>query len=345
MAGSTVSVPNVDALRNRSREKLAYLLSMIPGDKDLILDPDLILPLDRLAGASFLKKCGIGKIHKLDPQVAVEPKQRVYILRPTLEKTKVICDHINSHKSQNKRLARVDVVFLPRKLYVCEELFEYEGVYGDVNLISLDLGFIPLDRDILSLELPNYYSDFFVNKNYIWIQTVANSLVELQKEFGFIPNVYGQGLGAKLVYDMMQRMLTSANVKHGLRDREIGHLFLIDRDVDHASTLLTQLTYEGQLDEIFSIKCGYIALGSEVTGKSDPVKLSLTSEDKLFDEIRDSHITKAFDILSKKVKELVQSAEKRQNMNVSDMRAYIKTDLTRHQQHHGSVALRKKTFD
>ena len=35
---------------------------------------------------------------------------------------------------------------------------------------------------------------------------------------------------------------------------EIGTLFLVDRDVDYAACLLSPVTYEALLDEVFSIR-------------------------------------------------------------------------------------------
>ena len=37
---------------------------------------------------------------------------------------------------------------------------------------------------------------------------------------------------------------------------EIGTVFIVDRDVDYASCLLSPVTYEALLDEVFSIRCG-----------------------------------------------------------------------------------------
>ena len=35
---------------------------------------------------------------------------------------------------------------------------------------------------------------------------------------------------------------------------EIGTVFIVDRDVDYASCLLSPVTYEALLDEVFSIR-------------------------------------------------------------------------------------------
>ena len=37
-----------------------------------------------------------------------------------------------------------------------------------------------------------------------------------------------------------------------------GHLFVIDRSIDLASVLLSPVTYEALLDEVFGISCGVV---------------------------------------------------------------------------------------
>ena len=55
------------------------------------------------------------------------------------------------------------------QLKVCERLLEEEGVYGQVSLANLPLDLIPLDRDILSLELPDFFNSYFmVRKPPVW---------------------------------------------------------------------------------------------------------------------------------------------------------------------------------
>lgn len=41
-------------------------------------------------------------------------------------------------------------------------------------------------------------------------------------------------------------------------DGEIGHLVLMDRDYDFVSALLSPVTYEALLDEVFGITCGAV---------------------------------------------------------------------------------------
>lgn len=64
---------------------------------------------------------------------------------------------------------------------------------------------------------------------------------------------------------------------------EAGHLVILDRDVDPAAVLLSQLTYAGVLDETFGIHCGVVELGKEVTGTDKNVKLAVNSKEEVLE--------------------------------------------------------------
>ena len=48
------------------------------------------------------------------------------------------------------------------QLHVCELILEQEGVYGHVTINEFQLDFIPLDSDVLSLEVPEFFRSFFL---------------------------------------------------------------------------------------------------------------------------------------------------------------------------------------
>ena len=53
---------------------------------------------------------------------------------------------------------KIHVILMPRKLLSIEKLFEEEGLAGVVELHQFSWEFIPLDYDLLSLELPSMTS-------------------------------------------------------------------------------------------------------------------------------------------------------------------------------------------
>ena len=62
----------------------------------------------------------------------------------------------------------------------------------------------------------------------------------------------------------------------------------MDRDIDLASILLTQLNYEGVLDENFTVSCGFVTLQSEEpNGEVQRIMLNSTKDD-IYAEVREN---------------------------------------------------------
>jgi len=50
---------------------------------------------------------------------------------------------------------------------VCEKILEEAGVLGDVTSLEFPLYFQPLEKDVLSLELPNAFSELYLVSDQI----------------------------------------------------------------------------------------------------------------------------------------------------------------------------------
>ena len=70
---------------------------------------------------------------------------------------------------QIKRLQRnsdveheFSIFWVPRRTLVSNQILEEEGVIGDVNIAEFPLYFLPLENDVLSLELADSFSDLYL---------------------------------------------------------------------------------------------------------------------------------------------------------------------------------------
>ncbi len=55
---------------------------------------------------------------------------------------------------------------------------------------------------------------------------------------------------------MLLRMKKELGPSEPINSPEIDTLIILDRDVDFVTPMMTQLTYEGLIDEFFRINCG-----------------------------------------------------------------------------------------
>lgn len=141
----------------------------------------------------------------------------------------------------------------------------------------------------------------------------------MQNIFGPIPKVWGKGIAAKQVWDLVLRLQREKSNNEKLQNNQqscIDQIILIDRSVDLITPLATQLTYEGifilnafsyysliisigLIDELFGINnCtasfpidNFLTTEERTTESLSEEKkqIILNSADKLFMDIRDKN--------------------------------------------------------
>ncbi|GFT08994.1 vacuolar protein sorting-associated protein 33B [Nephila pilipes] len=329
-------------LKQASAEKLFSLLNSIDGKKDLILDKELICSLDYIANFSQLKTCHVEKVFKLEPGSAPGGTNKcVYLIKPTIQNTKIIADHINASRSIDSP-KRFWIINVPRKLFASETLLEREGVYGYAKQMELPLGFWCLDKDLFSLELPDFINSFYLRGDLTYVHTAAMALAQLCKICGPIPKIFGHGRCSKMVVDLMNLIMKESSSPSGGSDR-ISHLIILDRDIDYVSVFLSQLTYEGMLDEFFGINSGRILFPKEVTGKDEKLKVVLNSSDVVFNEIRNNYFASVFGLLRDKAKELQvkerQTKSTLPSMSLGDIKKFVTDEMKNVRQQHTSLSV------
>ena len=319
--------PDLSALSLLSQESLSSVLLGISGKKQLVLEPGLMRPLDRVAKMSVLTAAGVENVFKFDRKAApaLKPGQtRVYLVSANLIQAKLVADQVTEFASSTTD--KVHVILLPRKLQAIERLFEEEGLAGHTVLHEFSWEFVPLDYDLLSLELPQYFRSHYLCGDTSLLPAVARALWGLQSLFGTIPNVFGQGKSVTRLLKL-ETLYNQTFGKPRARTPEIGHLVILDRDLDWASCLLSPLTYEGLLDETFGISCGTVEFPTEVTKTDTPTKLQLSCRDKMFDKIRNKHFATIFTVLGVTAKQLAAAQGAASSMSVTQMKQFVANEL------------------
>ena len=102
----------------------------------------------------------------------------------------IIKEHIKNRRGDSAETA---IFMVPRKTLICERVLEDEGVYGDAHVSEFPLETIPLEEDVLSLELYDSFADLYLRKDTSCIYSVAKAIMKLQKGNGVIPRIVGKG--------------------------------------------------------------------------------------------------------------------------------------------------------
>ena len=293
----------------------------------MVLDRSLVGPVGTIAKVSTLQEFGVDKFFVLENNNADASQRNViFIARGECGR------HAETIAAQIKRIQRESqtghdfhVFWVPRRTLVSDQLLEAAGVLGDVNVAELPLTFFPIEKDVLSLELDDSFKDLYLSKDITPNFLMAKALMEVQQNHGLFPRIIGKGDNAKRVADLLSRMRqellagedASETNRPGLTPSTTNEsVIIIDREVDFVTPLLTQLTYEGLIDEVFEIQnnqtkvdttiVGAPAQSSAATSQSRKRTIQLDSSDKLYDQLRDANFAIVGGLLNKVARRLQQ---------------------------------------
>ncbi|KAJ1819282.1 Vacuolar protein-sorting-associated protein 33 [Coemansia sp. RSA 2675] len=260
-------------LRDILRDELIAILDtvQIRGSKALVLDRDLSGALSIIVDFGVLKDHGVEKIFLLEegPLDTGPTKGVLYLSLPHIRKMKIIAEQVRASSLSGGVSKEYSLQLVPRRTLLCERVLEEEGVLGDITIGEYRMDFIPLESDLLSLELPSTFKELYLDGDFSCIQHVARAVMRLQGLYGFFPRIVGKGDFAQVLADSLARMRlelvsggTGGPSSSALAMSTVfDSVVVIDRAVDMVTPLLTQLTYEGLISEVYGISNGSVTLG------------------------------------------------------------------------------------
>lgn len=189
--------------------------------------------------------------------------------------------------------------------------------------------------------------------------------MQIQKRHGLFPRILGKGDGARKLATLLQRARKELDADEAsttyttMPSTNIESLIIIDRDVDFATVLLTQLTYEGLIDELIGIKHNQAEIDSSIIGaasvprpqppssstsppptarQSMKRKIKLDSSDTLYAQLRSANFATIGPALNKVARRLESDFEGRHGRSIGELREFV-GKLGGLQSEHQSLAL------
>ncbi|OJJ47246.1 hypothetical protein ASPZODRAFT_64793 [Penicilliopsis zonata CBS 506.65] len=353
-----ISGSDAEYFRDKARRDLLALLEGVRGKKNLVISQDLAGPIGLFVKFSVLQEYGVDRVFLLE-NANVDSTQRNIIFLVHGEKPHMVrrvAEQIKRLQHNGNVEHEFSVLWVPRRTLVSDKILEEEGIIGDVNIAELPLYFMPLEDDVLSLELEDSFSDLYLHKDPGCIFLAAKALMDIQQRYGYFPRIIGKGDNARRLADLLLRMRKEldAEERSGLTDlpfrgllpsADTESLIIIDREVDFGSVLLTQLTYEGLIDEMVGIRHNQADIDTSIVGaaaapqnqgsssKAPPQptpkqglkrKIQLDSSDQLFNQLRDANFAIVGDILNKVARRLESDYESRHTAKTTtELREFV----------------------
>jgi len=189
--------------------------------------------------------------------------------------------------------------------------------------------------------------------------------MDIQQRHGYFPRIIGKGDNARRLADLLLRMRRELDAEessglNGLPARGLlpststESLIIIDREVDFGTALLTQLTYEGLIDEIVGIKHNQADVDTTIVGpgaaqesskapqqqtskQGQKRKIQLDDSDQLFSQLRDANFAIVGDILNKVARRLESDYESRHTAKTTTQLREFVNKLPTYQLEHQSL--------
>ncbi|KAL3964316.1 hypothetical protein ACCO45_001320 [Purpureocillium lilacinum] len=354
---------STEQVRAKSRKDLLYLLEGVRGKKNLVFDRSLVGPIGTIVKVATLKEYGVDKFFILENNnVDTSQHNVVFVARGEVGRhAETIANQIKRVQRESQTTHEFHIFWVPRRTLVSDQLLEEAGVLGDVSIAELPLSFFPIEKDVLSLELDDAFRDLYLSKDITPNYLLAKALMEIQQNQGLFPRIVGFGENAKRVSDLLCRMrqelLAGGDDVDGNKagmtpSTTTESVIIIDREVDFVTPLLTQLTYEGLIDEVFGIQnnqtkvdttiVGAPAQSSAATSQSKDRTIVLDSSDKLYEQLRDANFAIVGGLLNKVARRLQQVQtdyeSKQKTKTLAELKEFV-TQLPGYQQEHQSVRI------
>ncbi|KAJ3572215.1 hypothetical protein NP233_g3232 [Leucocoprinus birnbaumii] len=317
-ADTDASTPlDVNVLREIAKKSLVDALNAVNGVKTLVLDPTIAGPLGLITEVSLLKACS-----------------------PVL-----MVDYHSPIKRHGREAQKHNYTLLlvPRLSTLVSRILEEEGVLGEVAISAYNLQFIPLADDVISLERDNVFKELWVDGDETVIFDSAQALISLQNLFGPFPRIVGKGNFANRLANLLAKPSSRPSgpsvTNSLLNPPPIDSLIVLDRRVDMITPLLTQLTYEGLIDELIGLRNSHVELPTSLltppnaqnnpntasTSQASAAPITLKKESK-----KKHHLTTTTDPLYAELRDLNFSAVGRklnrtnlQSKTVAQLRDFV----------------------
>ena len=279
-------------------------------------------------------------MYMLDSKGPITTDHVFYFIKPQVSKIELLVKNFNSTEAEKRGYY---LVYIPERSVICERVLIENNVLAYFKSIDeFPLYFYPFDCDLLSMEDELAFKECFVDGDHTSVYNSACGLMELQILYGIIPTIYGQGKNAKLLCDILLKKRKELEHRCTKQAAQFDNLIIIDRSIDLISPLITQLTYEGLIDEIYGIKNNNVKLpgsrfseqqqdksdastaGTQINLSTGLKQFALNSSEELFSKIRDKNFNAIPYILNNSSKDLrVQYDERHTLKSVTDYKSFV----------------------
>ena len=202
--------------------------------------------------------------------IKLEEQMLIFVIEPTNDNINNLI-FINSMMNIPMKTIDINIIFIPEET---TKIIEYMIGMNHLNafgIFNFSIDIMPIDYDLFSLDNDESFREIYIDKNNSSIEKLADIMLKFEVAFGKVKHKYIKGNNAKLFCDLLLNKEEEHNIKS---TDEIFGMIVFDRSVDFITPFISNLTFEGLVDEYFGINKGYIKV------KRKSFKANFSNEDK-----------------------------------------------------------------
>lgn len=190
----------------------------------------------------------------------LEDQMLIFVIKPINDNIDNVI-FINTMVNGTVKSIDINIIFIPGETpKIIEYLIEMNHINA-FGLYSFSIDIVPIDYDLFSLDNDESFREIYIDKNNSSIEQLANIVLKLEVAFGKIKHKYIKGNNAKLFFDLLFNKEEEHNIKS--TDETFG-MIVLDRSVDFITPFLSNLTYEGLVDDCYGIDKGQIKVNKKL---------------------------------------------------------------------------------
>ena len=145
-------------------------------------------------------------------------------------------------------------LFMPEISYEIKNFLK--NYQFDIRIFSFSNEAYPIDKDLITLHLPNCFRELYVENDTNCLSTMARVLAKLEMLFGIIKYKFVKGDNSRKVKELLENEEQINSINDKTQSGEIFSCIIMERSCDPIAPFCSQYTYEGYIDEFFGIHWG-----------------------------------------------------------------------------------------
>ena len=190
----------------------------------------------------------------------------LYIIQPNKPTLELILESYFFLTTSSYKAIEANIIFIPGESYEVIEYMMANELLSKFKIFSFSVDLLPIDNDLLTLEKENCFREIYIENNLTSVSDLVNAFAKLEACFGKVKHKYIKGDNAKIFDNLLQEKERENDIKTA---EEILGMIVLDRSTDFLTTLTTNYTYEGLIDDFFGINLGTIKIKESMVTEAD----------------------------------------------------------------------------